>query len=795
MYSNRNRSISAAQLPIMLLLLLFSSGVLIIAGCWPVNNAHSGAADMAGSSHTATNQPEPRSTPYNVYLPITVTSSLETNGYRWRRTNPGGGGAFNVVGAGPAGKEGEPGIILAGSDLAGAYISYDRGHHWELIGLYRGLDNTHVSGIGFDPTNRDILFVGTEAGIYRSDDGGSTVQNVLKSGYITAIQIAAGNPAIGYAASHSAYNAPDGVVRKTVDNGRSWRRISNGSLPTGHHILKLIIDPEDEDVLYLLAGEGRFTCGPAVLYESSDGGKNWAQIAANLGQIMDVALNPNNPNMLYVTTYGDVWDEGYKCIKDDPKGGFLHRGTFANGWQWEQVTTAENVGSRNALLWLDADDQQAIRLVDVERSQLWESVDEGSTWNLISNGDSWGSGWTSHAYGGSFNGDALTIGTDLSDPDALLWIDSQFAYATRNDGRHFDAIYTENRGGNKWQSTGIDNIIMVDLAIDADSTHLYAALADMGCFRSDDSGDSWQSCNDPAYTGWWEATGGNAATIEADPTEAGSVWITQAGEMSDAPHTLLHSIDFGASWRKIMAWDETVIPSGLSIDAGSDPKNRTLFMTVGGDVWRGKSDGSGWQNIFDCRGCRYTATRRYKIGGVDTPVVFAGGEAGLYRSDDGGGSWQEVGLPEMHGRFGNFFLDKYWSGVAAIELDPNPGREEWLYVTVFGKGRGLYRSSERGKSGSWQKILDDDFMKGVAISPVDANTIFATSSSNLYSGGYEAGSNGVLYSDDGGSNWQQVNDGLPWPFANPIKIDPNRPSTIFMGSPGAGLYIGDFGSK
>lgn len=723
-------------------------------------------------------------TPDATYLPMTIVSQA----YSWRRTNPGGGGAFNVVGAGPAGSNGEPGIILAGSDLAGAYISLDQGSQWELIGLYRGLDNTHVSGIGFDPNNRNVLFIGTEAGIYRSDNTGAAVQKVLDSGYITDIELANSNSDIGYATYHSAYNVADGVIYKTMDNGRSWSQISGSSLPNGFHILKLIVDPTNENTLYLLTGEGRFTCGTAVVFQSSDGGQNWTQLAADLGQIMDIALDPNNSNILYASSYGDVWDEGYSCISDDPNGGFLYRGTFSGSWQWQQLTNESNIGSRNTLIWLDSDDQQAIRLLDLEALELWESVDNDDSWNLVSSGSSWGSGWTEHPYGSSFNGDALTIGQDMSDPDALLWIDSQFAFASRDDGRFFDAIYTHNLGSNKWQSNGIDNIIMVDLAIDADATHLYAGLADMGCFRSDDFGDSWQPCNEPAYTGWWAATGGNSATVEADPTETGVVWITQAGEMSNYPHALLHSSDFGATWQEIISWDDTVVPAGLSVDAGSDPANRTLFITVGGDVWRGKSDGADWQIVFNCGGCRSTTTRR--LG--DDFVVFAGGEAGLFRSNDGGDSWAEVGLPEMHGNLGGDFLDKYWEGVAALEFDPSPGHETWIYATVFGEGGGLYRSTQLGNSGSWQKMLDDDFMRDVAISPADGNIIFVTSSSNLYSGGYDAGSHGVLLSEDGGGSWQQVNDGLPWPFANPIVIHEKRPFTVFMGSPGAGLYLGQF---
>src|SRR5262249_22970395 len=60
-------------------------------------------------------------------------------GSEWVNVNPGGGGAFTAIGAGPTG------VIVAGSDLAGACRSLDHGASWEVIGAAHGLAHTHVS--------------------------------------------------------------------------------------------------------------------------------------------------------------------------------------------------------------------------------------------------------------------------------------------------------------------------------------------------------------------------------------------------------------------------------------------------------------------------------------------------------------------------------------------------------------------------------------------------------------------------------------------------------------------------
>lgn len=702
----------------------------------------------------------------------------------WQRSNPGGGGAFAAVGAGPTG------IIIAASDLSGAYRSLDDGQTWDVIGSERGLGTTHVSSVGFDPDDGDILYLGTEAGIYRSQDAGATVQPVLANGYIEAVTIAASNPTIGYAAYHPFWNSSDGSIYKTTNRGLTWSQVSNATLPAGLRIIKLIVDFEDPNVIYLLAGEGRFACGPAVVYESADGGVNWTQIAVGVGQIMDMALDPNNPNKLYITTYGDVWDPGYDCVSDDPTGGWLYRGDFNGSWTWTQVTNPTNLEQLNSMIWIDSDDS-TLRLIDIDFPELFESTNDGVTWTKISDRDDWDGGWaTLLMYFTSFNGDAKTLGTSMEDGDTLLWIDDQFVYATFNDGRDFDPLHTrwQNDG---WQSTGVDNIITFELAISpTNSDYIVTAMPDLGCFRTVNGGVSWLNCNDADYVGSWQGDGGNSMDVVFDPTETGVVWTTMAESILGSVHTLVRSSDYGATWDTVRAWGAGDVVSGLSVDPNSSAANRILYATVDGDVWRGNSNGTGWSRIFDCDGCRYTAIQQY--GGAT--YLFAGGEAGLWRSINGGGSWQNVGGATMTG-FGDEFWDKYWSGVHDIVIDPHD--PDWVYAVVFGEDKGLYRSTNRGAAGSWQRILADNFMRNVAISPLNGDYIFTTSASAVYSGGYEAGSMGVLYTSSGTDAspvWQQANAGLAWPFAGSVTFDPNDGNKVWLGSPGTGYHHRDIGT-
>ena len=678
----------------------------------------------------------------------------------WIRSNPGGGGWFATIGAGP------DGLILAASDLSGFYRSTDRGQSWDVIGLAQGLTSTHASGMGFHPSNPDILFLGTEDGLFRSSDGGESVYQVLDSGYITDIKISASEPQIGYAARHSEWNTNDGAIYKSEDGGLTWTRASV-DLPDGLRILKLTLDPNDADTLYLLSGEGRFASGPATAYRSVDGGVHWRRIGDGLGDVMDLAVAPADPATLYLTTFGE----------DEESSGHLHRSTdWGDAW----VQVAPHAGR----IWLDKRNPQRIRLIDPfhqypwdERNGVWESADGGVHWAQVSLVEDWDTGWTKAYW--AYTSDIRAVGDDLSDPDALLWTNSQFVFATDDGGRSFHNMFTDEVNPGRWRSRGFDNVVMFDLAISkAEHDHIYLGYFDIGCWHSPDGGGSWESCNHGPSTGDWEGNGGNTTTLVADPELAGVIWSAQAPSW-DEPGTLLWSGDHGGSWKPGVGLPPASL-TGLSLDRTSPAGERTLFITAAGDVYRSEDDGELWSQVFDCDACRFTAVDRF-----DGDLVYAGGEGGLWRSTEGGapGSWTAIGLPEMAGTVSGDIWEWGWEGVFAIT--PDPHARGTVYVAAYGQGKGLYRSTDSGDH--WEKLWADDFLRDVAISPQAPDIIIATSSSAFDAGGYDPGSNGVLLSTDGGQRWKRVNEGMAWPFANPVAFDPATPNRVWVGSPGTGF--------
>jgi photosystem II stability/assembly factor-like uncharacterized protein len=674
--------------------------------------------------------------------------------------NPGAGGAFTAIGAGPTG------MIVAGTDLSGACRSLDRGASWDVIGAARGLAHTHVSAVGFDPADARILYLGAEDGIYRSADGGQSFRVAFPAVYTSAITAAPSDPSIVYAGCSTGYNTLDAQVYRSADRGVSWSKASR--LPEGLRILKLVVDPSDARRIYLVSGSDMFTPNAeSVLYRSVDGGSTWTRLRPGPDDVDDMDLDPGAPSVLYATT-------------QEPA---IFRSTDG-GASWTRKA------GHGGVVVVRAGRPAIVRVLDVRLEPsnrdagVWESRDGGDSWSRKSSPEFWDSGWQSPAWamGPNRYGLAKTIGRDLSNPDALLWVDAQFVLGSFDGGRAFENLYTREVTDGWWRGRGIDNTAVLSLALaEEEPRRIFAGSFDLGLWRSLDGGASWQSCNERAWTGAWKGHGGNTASIAVDPARPGTVWAT-AGETVDRA-TLVRSDRGGApgSWSEAARGLPRGFLTGLSLDRASPVKRRTLFVTANGDVYRSTDDGGSWSRVLGGASCRVTAVER-----GDGSVIYAGGERGLWRSSRGGapGSWSGLGIPEMKGERGRL-RDFQWEGIHAIVADPlRAGR---LYVTAYGEGRGLYCSDDRGDS--WRELRASDCAREVAVDPANGSVLYLTTSPACRAGGAAEGSEGILRSDDGGRTWVSLADGLAWPFGGPIAIDPADSRRIYLGSPGTGFQV------
>jgi photosystem II stability/assembly factor-like uncharacterized protein len=232
----------------------------------------------------------------------------------------------------------------------------------------------------------------------------------------------------------------------------------------------------------------------------------------------------------------------------------------------------------------------------------------------------------------------------------------------------------------------------------------------------------------------------------------------------------------------------------------SDP--RTIFVgSAAGGVFRSRNNGTTWEPVLD----RFAST--LSVGDIaiapsDPRVVWVGmGEPnnrqsstwgdGVYRSLDGGATWQHMGLRETQ-------------TVGRIVIDPRDPNIVFVAAVghLFGPNdeRGLYRTRDGGAT--WQKVLGVDANTGatdVVISPDGRTLVAATYQRRRRAFGF-AGSgpgSGVWRSTDGGDSWQRVTTGIPTGDLGRIglALSASNPNIVYAVieafQPGGGVYRSD----
>ncbi|MFL6261175.1 MAG: WD40/YVTN/BNR-like repeat-containing protein [Thermoanaerobaculia bacterium] len=235
-----------------------------------------------------------------------------------------------------------------------------------------------------------------------------------------------------------------------------------------------------------------------------------------------------------------------------------------------------------------------------------------------------------------------------------------------------------------------------------------------------------------------------------------------------------------------------------AIDAvGQDPL--TIYVgAASGGVWKSTDGGLTFKPVFD----EYTQS----IGAItidpkDPKKVWVGtGESwtrnstsvgdGIYKTTDGGDSWQRMGLESTE-------------RIARVQVSPADGNTVWACATGHlwdsHPDRGVYKTTDGGKT--WKKVLYVDADTGcsdLAIDPQDPSILYAglwqfrRTPHSFSSGGKGSG---LYKSTDGGETWRPLKPGLPAGEKGrvAVAIAPSRASVVYalVESSNTALYRSD----
>ncbi len=277
--------------------------------------------------------------------------------------------------------------------------------------------------------------------------------------------------------------------------------------------------------------------------------------------------------------------------------------------------------------------------------------------------------------------------------------------------------------------------------------------------------------------------------------------VAVAAETAESP--LNETTLSGLQWRGI----GPALMSGRIADIAVDPRSQsTWYVAVGsGGIWKTVNSGTTWAPVFD-------GQTSYSVGCLaldpsHPSTIWAGtGENvsgrhvgygdGVYRSRDGGQTWEKRGLEASE-------------HIGMIKVHPDdPGT---VFVAANGPlwsaggERGLFVTRDGGDS--WEKLLGDDEYTGageVHFDPRDPDVMYATTWQHfrnvaaLMDGGPGTG---IHKSTDGGYSWRELTTGLPEEAMGKIglAVSPQDPDVVYaaieLGNRTGGFYRSSDGGE
>lgn len=284
-----------------------------------------------------------------------------------------------------------------------------------------GMVNSYPRMVAVDGSN--LYYAVADRGMFFSADNGQSFRSTAfrvngdVAGDLFAVridpfdpQIIYATPAVGYSSSGGA-----GAIMVSTNQALSWDLLAGTTNQVGG------LDGSDEIrdlAFYSGGGVNEFEMYAAVLkkgiYTSSDGGKNWSYAGLDGKNVLSVAVNPNNPDMILVAT-SDPWASARGLWKGVRSGGaweFTQKFNDAKGWSvvakdyqtyfagcvhasstttggvfrtvnwggsWENVSPSGALSAGEGVKAV-CYDHQADKLYAATNHQIWMSEDEGDNW-------------------------------------------------------------------------------------------------------------------------------------------------------------------------------------------------------------------------------------------------------------------------------------------------------------------------------------------------------------------------------------------------------------------------------
>ncbi len=685
------------------------------------------------------------------------------------------------------------------------------------------LTSGRISDLAVDPNDRSYYFVGVASGgVWKTTNGGVTFDPVFDSQGSYSIGCVTLDPdnreivwvGTGENNSQRSVGYGDGVYKST-DGGKSWKHMG---LKESEHIGKIIIDPNNSNVVYVAAqgplwGPG----GDRGLYKSTDGGENWEKslyISENTG-VSDLVMDPRDPDVLYCSAY-QRRRHVFTLINGGPESA-VYKTTDA-GKNWFKIHTglpSVDLG-RVGLAISPANPDIVYAIVEAaeDKGGIFRTTNRGGSWEKMND------------YISSSPQYYQELVADPKDPDMFYSLDT-YSRWTDDGGKTIQRLPLKNRH--------VDDHA---LFIDPNNTNYLLIGGDGGLYESYDRGQTWRffenlpvtqfyriqadnsepfyyvyggtqdnnSLGAPSRTtsrygimnqDWFYLVGGDGYEVQIDPEDPNIVYgqwqygglvryDRRSGEVTGIKPQ--PERDEELRWN----WDAPVLIS---------PHKHTRLYFAANKIFKSEDRGNSWKRISGDLTRQIDRNELEVMGKVWSPeavsknastslygnivslaesplkegLLYAGTDDGLIQvTEDMGKSWRKTdvfpGVPET-----SYVADIY----------PSRHNADVVYA-IFNNHKNsdfkpyLLKSMDKGKS--WESITadlpDNEPLWTIEEDHADPNLLFVGTEFSLY------------FTNNGGSKWIELKGGFPVIAVRDLDIQ-ERENDLVVGTFGRGIYILD----
>jgi len=643
----------------------------------------------------------------------------------------------------------QPGVLYAGTWGSGVYKSSDRGRTWAPVNL--GLDNLLVQALAVDYQSPAYVYAGTyynpgvASGVYVSPDGGLTWQpggpmiNIyggqpVDRPVVYALAADPNNAGVVYAGTRMKNLVPGqeiyggGGVFKTLDHAATWQTANDGLPADDLYVYDIDVDPGDPLRVYAALHQ-------SGAYGSDSGGAGWTNLGAPDGSGRAIAVDPLDPRTLFFGVWhgmgllrgadlGASWS--LSGLTELRVGGLAFDPRDSN---FAYATTAGMTYGPTPGLFKSSDHARSWTPASLDYSFSQVAVDPfdgayvyaGTIFHGLLRSTNRGASWSLSNWG--LSGFAVSgLAADPNSPATLYAALSQWGVMKSTD-----------RGAN-WSlaSAGLpENANLSALAMDpADPQVLYAATSDAGICVTRDGAATWAALAD-GYPALASAAASAPPSPADDPLRERSIVplaqrdADQADERAALESAVLSpaaglSLAVSPASRAVLAgtqgsgirrlagaaWSATSQASGSAytflfastgkVFAGMDAASGSLLVS--------SDDGQTWQP--SAVGLNGRVVYALSQSAAQAGLYYAGTDAGLFRSLDGGATWTQAGLAGQ--------------AVTAVFASPDQAA-----VVTAGGPEALYLSRDQGVE--WAEspeALRGYGIRAILADPADPHTLY-----------------------------------------------------------------------